>query len=232
MSYEAVPDVEEGDGGLPSSDVLIKAAQERYPEAGTELEAEFLGRLDDAIDNAKPTVSFPRLSVEQLQSGSGQGDAALGDLIAFAKTLKLPTVAFAITALSGLVVIVANSAVIRAIYPYYACILTFAASVPDIRKRFLESIAPVFDKLQNVKDGTERKVEGIADKGLNYLGITEKAMNNALAPIKDKLSLATKLETMLKKINPDIDIPGKPLPPKHSPFCNICCCGAQLTRFV
>ena len=210
MSYESVPDVEEGDGGLPSSDVLIKAAKERYPEAGTELEAEFLGRLDDAIDNAKPNISVPRLSVEQLQTGSGGASPTLanGDFIAFAKSLKFPTVAFAATLVSGFVVVLSNSAIVRAMYPYYACLLTFAASVPDIRKRFLDSIVPVFDQLTNMKDGIERKVDGVADKGLNYLSITEKAMNNALSPIKDKLAMVTQFETMLKKIDPDIDIPG------------------------
>ncbi len=154
------------------------------------------------------------------------------DFMAFAKSLKLPTIAFATKAVSGLVVIVANSAVLRAMYPYYACILTFAASVPDIRKRFMESIAPVFDKFQTVKDGTERKVEGIADKGLNYLAITEKAMNNALAPIKDKLSLATQFETLLKQFNPDIDIPGKIHSPRKLLAARLPWCRAKLTRFV
>ena len=64
MSYEPVPDVEQGDQGplLPSSDQLIKVARERYPEAGTEIEAEFLGRLDqtESIRTSfnRPTVGF------------------------------------------------------------------------------------------------------------------------------------------------------------------------------
>ena len=213
--YESIPDVEEGHAGnargLPSATVLIKTAQERYPEAGSEVEAEFLGRLDDAIENAKPRISIPRLLLESA-SGDAAATSSVGvqDFVAFVKSLKLPTIAFAITLLSGLLLVImhTNSDIGRAMYPYYACTLTFAASVPDIRKRFMDSTTPAFEKLKNVKEDIERKVDSVADKGLNYLTITEKAMNSALAPIKDKLALVTKFEAMLKKVNPDIDIPG------------------------
>jgi hypothetical protein len=220
MSYQAVPDVEQGGEGLPPSDALIKAAQERYPEAGTTVEAEFLGRLDDAIDNAKPSITVPRISVEQL----GSGDAEGGDYMALAKALKMITIALAVTLVSTLIVVATNNPLSRAIFPYYACILIFAASVPDIRQRFLNSIAPVFNEFNTVKEVVERKVDGVSDKGLKYLGITNTAMNNALAPIKEKLSAATKLESMLKKIDPTIDIPGESLlfvrRPRLTPLAN------------
>lgn len=213
MSYEAVPDVELGNenDGLPSSEALIKAAHERYPAAGSAIEAEFLGRLDDAIANAKPSITIPRLSVEQLGPGDAKGGDFTADFTALVKSLKIPTIALAVTLASALIVVATNNPLTRAIFPYYACILTFTASVPDIRQRFLDSIAPIFNKFNSVKEGVERKVEGISDKGLLYLGITETAMNNALAPVKEKLSSATKLETMLKKIDPTIDIPGESL---------------------
>lgn len=214
-SYEPVPDVEQpDDDGFSPADVIIAKAQERYPEAGSQLEAEFLGRLDDAIEKAEPKITLPRVTAEQLQTmskaaGEKDGDNAeeISDTKALVHALKLPTAALGVTIASALLLLVVNSPLAKAIYPYYACILTFLASVPDIRRRFLKAVRPVFAKAQGQKEVVERKVDGVATRGLNYLGITEDACNRALAPIRDKLSFATKAETALRQIDPSIDIP-------------------------
>jgi hypothetical protein len=205
-SYESVPDVEQpdDDDGIPPSDLIIAKAQERYPEAGTKLEAEFLGRLDDAIDNAEPKITVPRLSTKDLQPST-----EIDDQNALIKALKLPTAALAVTTATALIIIVAQSPVAKAIYPYYACILTFMSSIPDIRKRFVAAVKPVFDNLATMKKKVESRVDGLSAKGLKYLSITETAMKQAIAPIKDKLAFATKMQDMLQKIDPTIDIPGK-----------------------
>jgi hypothetical protein len=202
--YEVVPDVEQPDDiELPASDILIAKAKERYPEAGTKLEAEFLGRLDDAIDNCKPKIEIPRISPDQLQPST-----EIKNQHALLKALQLPTVALVTMIVVALLLMVTNSPLAKAIYPYLACVTTFLSSVPDIRKRFLAAVQPVFEKFELLKGKTERRVEGISTKGFKYLDVTEKAMNQAIAPIKDKVAFATKLETALKQFYPDIDIPG------------------------
>lgn len=209
-TYESIPDVEQPDGndaddyGIPTSDLIIKKAQERYPEAGTALEAEFLGRLDDAIDNAEPKIVIPRLSVKDLQPTS-----EMNDTMELIKSLKLPTVAFAVTVTTALIIVVSNSPIAQALFPYYACILTFMSSIPDIRKRFLAGVKPVFDNISTLKKNVESRVDGVSTKGLRYLSITETAMNQAITPIKDKLAFATKAQDMLRQTDPTIDIPGK-----------------------
>lgn len=205
-SYETVPDVEQpdDDDGIPSSDVIIAKAQERYPEAGTKFEAEFLGRLDDAIDNAEPNVTIPRVSANDLQPSADIDE--LGELI---KSLKVPTAALAVTIATALILIVADSRTAQAIYPYYACILTFMSSIPDIRKRVMAAATPVFGHLSATKENVEKRVEGVSTKGLRYLSITEAAMKQAIAPIKEKVAFATKAQDMLRTIDPTIDIPGK-----------------------
>jgi hypothetical protein len=208
-SYEPVPDVEQpadtaddDDDGITSTDMIIAKAQGRYPEAGTALEAEFLGRLDDAIDHAEPKISVPRLALKDLQPTSEM------DHMELIKALKLPTAALAVTITTALILTVTQSPTADAVYPFYACLLTFLSSVPDIRKRFMAAVAPVFDNLSTMKKRIEGRVDGVATKGLRYLSITETAMNQAIAPIKDKLAFATKAEVMLREIDPTIDIPG------------------------
>jgi hypothetical protein len=209
-TYEAIPDVEQpddnddDDDGIPTSDLIIRKAQERYPEAGTAIEAEFLGRLDDAIDNAEPKIVIPRVSVKDLQPKS-----EINDTMDFIKSLQLPTAALAVTITTALIIIVSNSPVAQAVFPYYACIVTYMSSIPEIRKRFLTAIQPIFDHMAVMKKKVERRVEGVSSKGLHYLSITETAMNQAIAPIKDKVAFATKAEDMLRLIDPTIDIPGK-----------------------
>ena len=188
---------------LPTSDVLIAKAQEKYPEAGTKIEAEFLGRLDDAIDNCQPKIEIPRISTDQLKPSSDIDDkAALFDAV------KLPTMALIAMIAAALLLLVVNSPLAKFIYPYFACVTTFMASVPDIRKRFLAAVVPVFDKFDGMKGQIEGRVEGVSTKGFKYLGVTEKSMNQAIAPIKDKVAFATKMETALKQVDPTIDIPG------------------------
>jgi hypothetical protein len=190
--YESVPDAEQPDDiVLPSSDVLIAKAQERYPEAANKIEAEFLGRLDDAIDNAQPKIEIPRISPDQLQPSTEIDDKA-----ALFNAVKLPTMALAAMIAAAVVLMVVNNPLAKAIYPYFACVTTFMASVPDIRKRFLAAVVPVFDKFDSMKGTVEGRVEGVSAKGLKYLNVTEKSMNQAIAPIKDKLAFATKMEAV------------------------------------
>ena len=202
--YGSIPDSEQPeDVVLPTSDVLIAKAQEKYPEAGTKIEAEFLGRLDDAIDNCQPKIEIPRISTDQLKPSSDIDDkAALFDAV------KLPTMALIAMIAAALLLLVVNSPLAKFIYPYFACVTTFMASVPDIRKRFLAAVVPVFDKFDSMKGQIEGRVEGVSTKGFKYLGVTEKSMNQAIAPIKDKVAFATKMETALKQVDPTIDIPG------------------------
>lgn len=203
--YGAIPDAEQPeDNELPPSDILIARAQEKYPEAGTKVEAEFLGRLDDAIDNCQPKISIPRISPDQLQPTSD-----IKDQNALLHALKLPTVALVAMIATAFLLMITTSPLAKVIYPYLACITTFLSSVPDIRKRFLSAAVPVFDKFDRLKETTEQRVEGVSSKGFQYLNATEKAMNQSIAPIKDKAEFATKMESALRRIDPDIDIPGE-----------------------
>jgi hypothetical protein len=204
--YETVPDVESPVDHyvdyVPPSDVIIAKAQARYPEAGTKVEAEFLGRLDDAIDNAQPNITIPRVSADQIQPST-----EITDYKALFKALKRPTLAFAAMIVTALIVEASGSPLAKAIYPYFACVITFSSSIPDIRKRFLTTVEPVFERLSGMKEKLEKGVERVSTKGFKYLSITKTTMNAAIAPIKDKIAFATKVEAALKHIDPNIDIP-------------------------
>jgi hypothetical protein len=195
-NYEPIPDAEQPDEfELPSSDILIAKAQAKYPEAGTKVEAEFLGRLDDAIDNAQPKIEIPRISPDQLRPSS-----EIKDSKALLKALKLPTIALISLTTVALLLMVTDSPLAKMVYPYVTCVVMFMSSVPDIRKRFLGAVKPVLKTIETMKPMIESKVEGISAKGLKYLTVTESSMKKAIAPIKEKLVFATKLESALRQI--------------------------------
>lgn len=195
--YEPVPDV---DSGVAASDGKTSAerAKEKYPEA-SDLEATFLGHLDDAIDNAEPTVAFPPVDPSEI----GEADSPSGLLNA----LKLPMAALVVSIVLTFLVVWIHVGGLTHAYPYLSALLIFVASIPPTRGRFLKQTAPFFDKIDSIKDLIEGKIKELEEKALSYLTQAYDAFNKAIEPMRPKLDLATKAETMLRKIDPSIDIP-------------------------
>ena len=201
--YTQIPDVESGvvATSVSTEEAITQRAMQRYPEANA-MEATFLGKIDDAMENCKPQIVLPKVKAEDL------GDAsAASSLESFAKSLVLPTKALIVSLLSGLLVIVLHSPFAAAIFPYYACLLTFLSSVPATKARLLDQATPAIKKVDDTKNSIETIVGQVATKALDVLSDAEAAMYKAIAPIKDKADMATKLETMLRMIDPTIDIP-------------------------
>ncbi len=197
--YEPIPDVDLETGSTftedhDSSEELAK----KYPEAN-HLERQFLSKLDHAINNAKPKVVLPKMKAADV--GPPQ---SITDFIA---SIKYPTVALVVTVASAVSVAFMDSPIVIALFPYYSCILTFMSSIPATKGELDCKANAFFSKVEGNKKQAEKKLEGIAEIGLRYIGTARHSMETAIKPIKKTLDAATELETMLRKVDPTIDIP-------------------------
>lgn len=174
--------------------------QEKYPEAN-EQEAELLGKLDDIIANADPDFEPPLLPVELIKEGAPR------ELKALIEALKIPFAAFLVTLAMAAMFVAMNNPVAYALYPYVTCVIIFLGTVPSLKKRFSEGISVILFQTDNITRQTMGQVDGVADKALGYVKSVDDGLDSVIEPIKGKLDQATKLEKMLQKIDPDIDIP-------------------------
>lgn len=204
MSYEEVSDVEEG-LDWKSEETVVALARQRYPQANSDVEALFLGRLDDAIENFTPEIRIPRLGIDKFASEDG----ARTSFAEVLNSLKLPTSALVITVSSAVISILSNNPLVKIAFPYFSCILTFLSAVPSIRERFFAKASSLFAQFDSMKSRVEEAIDRVASKSFKLLHTTESAMNKVLAPINAKLTAITQIESMLKQVKPDIDIPGK-----------------------
>ena len=193
--YSPIPDVETGDAGASS----LESAKARYPEAN-DTEAAFLGRLDDAIANAKPEIKLPPVDAASLGI---EADSSMGFLNGF----KIPSICLVALIVLSFAVAAINNGVLTSFYPYIGAIALRVAAFPPTKGRFVTQTGPAFSTIESTQGRVDTEVGQVSGKALNTLNGAEGKFNDAIAPIKDKLSYATKLETVLKKFDDSIDIP-------------------------
>lgn len=204
--YGSIPDVEAGyvEDGTSATSLSPKLSPEelqaKYP-AANEKEAELLGMLDEVIENSTPELKPPLLQVESFKDGAPR---EIGELIV---ALKIPAAAFVSCVAMAFVFIAMNNPLAYALYPYITCITIFLSTVPALRARFSESCKTILTKIDSTKAVVVGQIDGVANKGLGYVDTVENAINTILEPLKEKLDKASKVEKMLQKIDPDIDIP-------------------------
>ncbi|GAX28776.1 hypothetical protein FisN_25Lh166 [Fistulifera solaris] len=202
MSYEEVKDVERALQWTPD-DTVMAVARQRYPVVDSDIEALFLGRLDDTIDHFRLEIKLPRVHIGKLAQSSDTR-TRWADVL---NSLKLPTSALVVTASASIVSILSHHPLGKVLLPYFSCILIFLSSAPSIRKRLLAKSSWLLAQFDSVQNQVETTMDEIASRGLQLLHTTELTMNQALAPINVKLVAITRVESMLKTIKPDIDIP-------------------------
>lgn len=175
--------------------------QEKYPDVSEE-EAELLGLLDDAIDKADDLdFTLPLLPVGSIAKGLPE------DIMGLIAALQIPLASFVSTLGIAAVFIAVNNPIVYAIYPYVACIINFLGAVPSLKKRFGISINIILSKIYTIGKQVDLEIDAVCDGALKVLTSIDSGIESVIAPIKEKLDQATKVEKMLQKINPDIDIP-------------------------
>jgi len=175
-----------------------QTAAEKYPEAN-EQELKLLMLLDGAKEKATPEINLPRLNPEDIGIPLS--------LREFFGSLKLATVSLIVILMTALPVVLSGSPVAIALFPYYACLLVFVASVPATRKRLSEQFMAIFENIEEVQANVNDKISAVLDGGTAYVASVQDNIDKVLEPIRPKLDQVTKLESALRKINPNIDIP-------------------------
>lgn len=193
--YEAIPDVEFGVVGADSGTPNL---EEKYPDANDQ-ERAFLGKLDEAMEKAKPVIALPTFKSTDI------GPPAA--LMEFLQTLVIPTIAFGISLGSAVAAAAMASPLAIALFPYYSCLLTFIASIIPMKQAFNKRVDTIFNNVTSKEKEVFDKVDGVSSIALGYVDSAENAMDSAFKPIRSKLDKATKLEKTLQKVDPDIDIP-------------------------
>lgn len=205
--YDPIPDVEEGivlpsvaEGEQAPSSTPKLSPQEIYPQA-SEKEAELLCMLDDVIANAIPKFDPPLLPVESVARGAAK------DLPGLIGAIKIPAAVFVAAVLGALMFIALNNPVAIAVYPYITAIMTFIGTLPALKARFSDSASTLLGQIDSTITAVKSKIDAVGKTAEGYVDMVEDTIQKVLVPIKPKLDQASKMETMLRKIDKDIDIP-------------------------
>ena len=94
-----------------------------------------------------------------------------------------------------------------ALYPYISTIMTFLGTVPALKARFNATASLLLGQVDDTITTVKSKIDAIGKKASGYVDQVEDTIQAVLEPIKPKLDQASKMESMLQKIDPDIDIP-------------------------
>jgi len=199
--YGSIPDIEEGITSDSPQPTALTPAQ-KYPEANDQ-ELAFLIILDEAMANSKPKIDLPTIKATDLGEPPSVRE--------FVDSLLAPSAAFAISAATALWIMgetnPTTQAVAAALFPYYSCILVFAATVIPTKYRFNAWSGSILSKIDVIKQSTTDKVEAVSSIALRYVTKAETTKDDVLRPIEAKLEYATKIEVQLQRIDPTIDIP-------------------------
>lgn len=209
--YEPIPDAELAAAGEEQVSIQSReAAKAKYGIQGDQ-ESELLAMLDNASD-MEPSFDIP-LDINPEDLLSSQEEAGMSYLW----SLVAPTVSVVCTmALAWLLSMTAqgdawiskiSTDILIPLFPYFNAMVVFYNSFGPMQKRFMDAIEPVFRKLKTLQTSVDRNVDQLADKIDSVVDRLQRKVNQVLAPYLPKLNMASKLEVMVKKVKPDVDIP-------------------------
>lgn len=199
--YEPIPDAEEAPGPSAAS---RDAARAKYPGFG-DREVDLLATLDDAVEN-QPGFEFPALDPDDLAS-QGRG---------FVRGMLQPTVTVVGTTAASLLLsatsqsqsaVAAVSQFLIPWFPYINAVVVFGGSFVPLSTRLMDSVDPVFAKMEDTQQQAERRVDSLGDQVDGIVDRIQAQVAEVLAPYKPLFAQATAQEKALQKIRPGLDIP-------------------------
>lgn len=192
--YEEVPDVEDRVIPLPEVD-----PRETYPEAD-ELQARLLGDLDEVIKLPNPKVELPRIQAQQVAGAPTTWSELL-------EALKIPTQTFVATVTVAILTIIWGSSLVQQLFPYVACIIEFASTVPALVQRFANQSDRVFETLDEVDGTIDAQVDAVTFKVQFCVDSVQDLTRQVVEPVRPKLEKVRQAEVILQKYDETIDIP-------------------------
>lgn len=172
-----------------------------------EKQLEFVGTLDDAIDNAMPQVRLPKLRI--VRQSSDNQEVTWSEYLSL---LIAPCLIFMVTLPAAIAIAVllvdddsdSNIATtIQSLYPYLITLVTFLASVPVIRNRYYG----YFEKISTGVDAAKERVDPAVDKLEGRLtGVVKEArrqLDTFLVTIKEKLKQLSQAKKTIELVVTD-----------------------------
>jgi len=191
--YEPIPDVEKDEG---DAEVLYRD----FDDEQTTL----LLNFDEAIASAhRLGLTIPSVNRDDMVS---QGQNWIRSAVA-------PTVTAActfVTAIALGMVSEANSiaAVVVAYFPYINAAIVAYSSISPIQRRMVDAVAPVFEKMDDAESAVKASVARVRPEIDSKIDSLQAEVRDVLEPIKPKLDAAAAHGRVLKKLDPDLDIPS------------------------
>jgi hypothetical protein len=194
--YEPIPDVEDGEGGVPEK-------KENYADLNlNDKQTKLLLDLDSTIASATLDLSIPKNDPSQLASDFGQS---------FIMVLVAPTLVAVCTFLAALFLEETAKAenaegklagFLVQYFPYVAAIAMFLSSVSPIRGRLMAAIEPMSAKIDFGKDAVEKAVANIGPEVDSTIVALQVQVNEVLEPMEPTL----KHSERINKVDPSLEI--------------------------
>ena len=203
--YEPIPDVEHGNGNM-TADTMTNDYGGFDPQ-----QVELLSTLDETIkSNGSFQFSLPTVNSDDMIT---QGQSMIQSMVMPTVT----TVVAAITAfgLSAIQQVTESSTGIDhtistisiLIFPYINAIIVFMASFRPIESRCMTSVAPIFPKMDTIPETIQSTMSDISTNVDKTIDTIDAKVKEAMEPVLPTLQAATQYESMIRSVQPDVDIP-------------------------
>lgn len=203
--YEPIPDVEHGNGN-GTVDTMTNDYSGFDPQ-----QVELLSTLDETIkSNGSFQFSLPTVNSDDMIT---QGQSMIQSMVMPTVT----TVVAAITAfgLSAIQQVTESSTGIDhtistisiLIFPYINAIIVFMASFRPIESRCMTSVAPIFPKMDTIPETIQSTMSDISTNVDKTIDTIDAKVKEAMEPVLPTLQAATQYESMIRSVQPDVDIP-------------------------
>ena len=188
--YEPIPDVSNDGGG-----------KSLYEDLPTD-QAALIQNMDAAISTANFNFEMPKADPKDLQS---QGAS-------YIQSIVQPTLTSLVTLAGGWIVsgqaqYSTFAAVVTTAFPYINSVIVFLSSAKPLSTRCSDAVKPIFDKTDKVQDDITDKVGDITKQVDVTIDTIQEQVQDVLKPMKPTIDEAASKDAMLRKINPDFDIP-------------------------
>ena len=205
--YEPIPDV-----AVPKTNGTTHTKNDYDGLMLDTSQIELLSNLDDTIhQNASFQFALPTVPSEDMILTQGQ--SMLQSMIVPTITTIVATLtAFGLSALQQLTTASTNidhtiTTISILIFPYINAMIQFLTTFQPIQTRCMESVEPIFPKIQLIPETIQTSVTDISTNVHTNIDTIEHNIQNVMTPILPTLQMATQYERMLRTVQPNLNIP-------------------------
>jgi F0F1-type ATP synthase membrane subunit b/b' len=190
VGYEQVPDVEQAHASV--------SAQSDYSSLDP-AQADLFLSLDSAIALTHIPLELPPVSPGEFAS-KGQ---------AFLQSLVQPTLTAVGTALAAMAlsVTVGVNGVTAVLFPYINAALIFVSTALPLQARCMDAAKPIFAKAEQLETNLQGAVHNVGILTDTKIDGLQAKVAKVLEPMKPTLDVAAKQEALLRKLDPNVNIP-------------------------